>query len=174
MPSTPIGEVGEIMAEEQQPTQSQGLGDGSLPLPAPPAEAEKYIAREIERCRTWSFHGQRMWSFLTHGATISIAVLSACAAVLAQHPVPVAAFELLGIDYSGKNIATILSLLVTIITTLQTKLAFERKWIANRMTQSTMTRLSVDAHMRTTTPADLAQQYKAALETHDKAITGAS
>lgn len=112
-----------------------------------------------------------MWSFMTHGSTITVIILSACAAVLAQHS---GNLESLHLNYPAKNIATVLSLLVAIITSIQTKIAFERKWIANRMTQSTLSQLTVDSNMALVPPAQLAQAYKEVLEKHNKAIAGAS
>jgi len=69
-----------------------------------------------------------------------------------------------------KTAATILSLLVTIISTIQSKLGFERKWIANRMTQSSLKQLLIDEKTGASLP-DVKEKLKGILDRHDKMIT---
>jgi hypothetical protein len=155
-----------VPASQNPADRSQAQGG---PATASACDVDRcFICKEIKDSRRRSRNGQRSWSFLNHGATIAIIVFSAGAAVLAQHS---GNLDSIGIHYSGKNIATILSLLVAIITSIQTKIAFERKWIANRMTQSALSQLRIDAKMAALTPDVLAQKYKEILDRHDKAIT---
>ena len=126
-------------------------------------ESAQFIAKTLDSALRWSRRGQRLWSFTNHGATISIVVFSAAAAVLSQTTFKVW-------NYDPKAVATILSLCVTILATVQSKLGFERKWIANRMTQNALRRLQIDEK----TGAGLSEvkdKLKAILEEHDKAIT---
>jgi hypothetical protein len=126
-------------------------------------ESAHFIAKTLDSALRWSRRGQRLWSFANHGSTICIVVFSAAAAVLSQTTPKVW-------NYDPKAIATILSLCVTIIATVQSKLGFERKWIANRMTQNALRRLEIDEK----TGAGLSEvkdKLKAILEEHDKAIT---
>jgi hypothetical protein len=125
----------------------------------------RFIARELDTRLRWSRHGQLMWSFANHGSTVCIIVFSATAAVLAQ-----ANAELILLGHHPKAWATALSLAVTIISAVQAKLGFERKWVANRMTNSALNQLLIDEK----TGADL-QDLKEKLKTivgqHDKLIT---
>jgi hypothetical protein len=130
-------------------------------------DSDAYIARKINQSIKWSLRGQKLWSFANFGSSILIIIFSAIAAVLAQvksngTPIPLAA-----------DIATTLSLLVTIISTIQSKLGFERKWIANRMTRSALEQLDIDEKTGTA-PPELVKTLKAILSKHDEAITGSS
>ena len=85
----------------------------------PDSESLKYISGKIAQNLIWSRKGQKLWSFANHGATVIVVIFSALAAVLAQvtgdlWSVPV------------KNIATALSRIVTVVSTIQSKLGFER------------------------------------------------
>jgi hypothetical protein len=74
------------------------------------------------------------------------------------------------LSISVATIATILSLCVTILSTVQLKLGFERKWIANRMTHSALCQLRIDE--RTGTDVQVVKTaLKSILDKHDKAIT---
>ena len=126
-------------------------------------ESAQFISQTLNAALRWSGRGQRLWSFANHGATICIVVFSAGAAVLSQTTFKVW-------NYDPKAVATILSLCVTILATVQSKLGFERKWIANRMTHNSLKRLQIDEK----TGAGLSEvkdKLKAILEDHDKAIT---
>jgi hypothetical protein len=126
--------------------------------------AAQFVAQTLETVLTRSRRGQKLWSFANHGSTVCIVVFSAAAAVLSQ-----SSDTLLG--YEPKTAATVLSLCVTIISTVQSKLGFERKWIANRMTQSALSRLLLDEKTGTSA-LDVKEALKAILEAHDKAIAG--
>jgi hypothetical protein len=131
-------------------------------------DSDAYIARKINQSIKWSLRGQKLWSFANFGSSILIIIFSAIAAVLAQQvksngtAIPHAA-----------DIATTLSLAVTIISTIQSKLGFERKWIANRMTRSALEQLDIDEKTGTASP-ELVKTLKAILSKHDEAITGSS
>jgi hypothetical protein len=73
-------------------------------------------------------------------------------------------------NYDPKSVATILSLCVTVISTVQSKLGFERKWVANRMTQNSLKRLQIDEKTGTGL-SEVKDRLKAILEEHDKATT---
>lgn len=122
-----------------------------------------YISNEIERRLRDSLDGQRWWSFSTHGSTIIIVTFSAVAAVLSQLKMSSA------IPFAA-DLATILSLLVTIVSTVHSKLGFDRKWVANRMTRSALEQLQIDAKMGTD-PCVLAKTLKEIIARHDQAIT---
>ena len=110
------------------------------------------------------YRGQKWWSLATHGATILVVSLSAVSAVLAQKT-----GSWFGVPIS--DLATTLSIAVTIIATVQSKLGFERKWIANRMTRNAIAQLHIDRNMGA--GADkLADALKDILVKHDQAITG--
>jgi hypothetical protein len=98
----------------------------------------QFISELLNSALKWSRSGQKWWSFANHGSTICIIVFSATAAVLSQVNTPILA------HIDAKTGATILSLGVTIISTVQSKLGFEWKWIANRMTQSSLRQLLID------------------------------
>ena len=127
----------------------------------------QFISSVLGSSLRWSWKGQKWWSFANHGATVCIVAFSAIAAVLTQLK-PDAAVPYLSISVT--SIATVLSLCVTILSTIQLKLGFERKWIANRMTHSALYQLLIDEK----TGADM-QEIKTALKSildkHDKAIT---
>ena len=125
---------------------------------------EEYLPQQIQQRFVWSFKGRKWWSFLTHGATVLIVIFSSTSAVLSQE----ADIELLFL--SGKNWATTLSLLVTIISTIQSKLAFERKWIANRITHSALVCLDIDRN-EGAPPSELATKLKDIVTKHDQTIT---
>jgi Protein of unknown function (DUF4231) len=72
-----------------------------------------------------------LWSFANHGATLCIVVFSAAAAVMSQTSGKFC-------NDDPKAVATILSLAVTVIATLQSTLGHERKWIASRMTRNSL------------------------------------
>jgi len=72
-----------------------------------------------------------------------------------------------------KTVATILSLVVTVIATVQSTLGFERKWIANRMTQNSLRRLQIDEKTGAGSQ-QVKERLKAILEEHDRAITAGS
>lgn len=126
-------------------------------------ESAQFIAATLESALRWSRRGQRWWSFANHGATICIVVFSAGAAVLAQTTGKLWTYE-------PKAVATVLSLCVTVISTVQSKLGFERKWIANRMTQNALRRLEIDEKTGAGTGV-VKERLKAILEEHDRAIT---
>jgi hypothetical protein len=122
----------------------------------------QFISMELDIAMHRSRKGQRLWSFANHGSTICIVVFSATAGILAQID-----------NNTSKTMATILSLLVTIIATIQSKLGFERKWIANRMTHSALRQLELD--QRTGAPLkDVTTKFKEILAKHDQAITATS
>src|SRR5262249_44475962 len=91
-----------------------------------PDESAQFVSKTLDSALRKSRRGQRLWSFANHGATICIVVFSAAAAVMSQTTVKVW-------NDDPKTVATILSLVVTVIATVQATLGFERKWIANRM-----------------------------------------
>jgi hypothetical protein len=125
-----------------------------------------FIAEQIEERRSRSLRGQKYWSFATNGSTVLIIVFSSVAAVLSQVPDNPFGFQ-------TKYLVTVLSLVVTIISTVQTKLAFERKWIANRMTRSALDQLRVDE--KTGAELDqLATKLKDIIANQDRAVTGAT
>lgn len=125
-----------------------------------------FIADEIDQNFNRSLKGQKLWSLANSGSTILIVVFSATAAVLTQ--IKGTYFIL-----DNNSFATGLSLAVTIISTIQTKLGFERKWAANRMTRSALQQLKIDEETGVD-PADLAKTLKVILAKHDEAITGTS
>jgi hypothetical protein len=128
-------------------------------------EGGKFISDELDAALTWSLRGQKLWSFATHGSTICIVVFSAAAAVLAQLDGPVCMHP--------KAWATALSLCVTSLSTVQTRLGFERKWIANRMTQSALRQLEIDKKTGASLE-DVKERLKGIFDQHDKAITNAA
>src|SRR5215469_13836673 len=128
----------------------------------------KYVSETISRWLTWSRKGTKWWSFANHSATIIIVAFSSIAAVIAQITGDIAIGNIATVPV--KNIATTLSLIVTIVSTVQAKLGFERKWIANRMTQSALRQLEVDEKMNVPLP-DLAKALKDIRAKHDRAIT---
>jgi hypothetical protein len=67
-------------------------------------------------------------------------------------------------------VATTLSIAIIVISKVQSKLGFERKWIANRMTRNAISLLDIDRNMGA--DADkLADALKSILVKHDQAIT---
>ena len=127
-----------------------------------------FISDVLESSLNWSWKGQKWWSFANHGATVCIIVFSAVVAVLTQLK-PDAAVPYLSISVA--TVATILSLCVTILSTVQLKPGFERKWIANRMTHSALYQLHIDERTGTDVK-ELKTTLKSILGQHDKAITG--
>jgi hypothetical protein len=125
---------------------------------------DKFIAKLLHQALKWSLRGQKLWSLANHGSTICIVVFSATAALLSQ----VDGKDIAYVD--PKTAATVLSLLVTIISTIQSKLGFERKWIANRMTQSSLKQLLIDEKTEASLP-DVTEKLKGILDRHDKMIT---
>lgn len=132
----------------------------------------KFVAEQISQSLKWSWRGQRAWSFATHGATICIIVFSAIAAVLSQAESTVN-FHYPDFRLNTKDLATALSLCVTILSTVQAKLGFERKWIANRMTHSALTQLLIDEKTGAS-PDAVRDKLKEILAQHDKGITAAA
>jgi hypothetical protein len=126
-------------------------------------ESAQFISGTLDSALRWSSRGQKLWSFASHGSTICIVVFSAAVAVLSQTTGKVW-------NYDPKSVATILSLCVTVISTVQSKLGFERKWIANRMTQNSLKRLQIDEKTGTGL-AEIKDKLKTILAEHDKAIT---
>jgi len=126
-------------------------------------DSAQFISEMLDSALRWSGRGQKLWSFANHGSTICIVVFSAMVAVLSQTTGKVW-------NYDPKSVATILSLCVTIISTVQSKLGFERKWIANRMTQNSLKRLQIDEKTGTGL-SEIKDKLKAILAEHDKAIT---
>ena len=126
--------------------------------------ADQFISDLLDSSLNWSLRGQKLWSLANHGSTICIVVFSAAAAVLSQIDGKVFAY----ID--PKAGATVLSLLVTILSTVQSKLGFERKWIANRMTQNALRLLLIDEKTGTSLQ-DVKEKLKTILDQHNKAIT---
>jgi|SRR5208282_4204258 len=125
-------------------------------------DSAQYISGIIAKELAQSRRSTKWWSFATHGSTIIVIVFSALTAVIVQitdvTSIPV------------KNIATLLSFIVTIISTTQSKLGFERKWIANRMRQSALRQLEIDEEMKTPVE-ELAKSLKEIRAKHDQAIT---
>ena len=126
-------------------------------------ESAQFISETLNGALRWSGRGQKLWSFANHGATICIVVFSAGAAVLSQTTPNVW-------NYDPKAVATILSLAVTILATVQSKLGFERKWIANRMTHNSLMRLQIEEKTGATTQ-EVKEKLKTILEEHDRSIT---
>src|ERR1700677_5183082 len=91
-----------------------------------------YISERIAVSLQKRRHAQCWWSAATHGSTIIIIALSSIAAVIAKY---------------NDSIASILSVIVTIVSGVQIKVGFERKLIANRLTQSALSQLEVDDNM---------------------------
>lgn len=126
-------------------------------------ESAQFISGMLDSALRRSSRGQKLWSFANHGSTICIVVFSAAVAVLSQTTGKVWI-------YDPKSVATILSLCITVISTVQSKLGFERKWVANRMTQNSLKRLQIDEKTGTSL-SEVKDRLKAVLEEHDKAIT---
>jgi hypothetical protein len=126
-------------------------------------ESAQFVSKTLDSALKRSRRGQRLWSFANHGATICIVVFSAAAAVMSQ---TVGKFW----NDDPKMVATILSLAVTVIATLQSTLGFERKWIANRMTRNSLRRLQIDEKTGAGSQ-QVKERLKAILEEHDRAIT---
>lgn len=130
-------------------------------------EERAFVAAQIDSGVRWSRRGQKWWSFANHGATVLIVVFSATAAVLSQTTTT----DIVSVPV--KDIATALALMVTIIATIQSKLGFERKWMANRMTHSALCQLEIDANTGTEL-VQLTRNLKTILARHDQAILGIS
>jgi hypothetical protein len=126
-------------------------------------ESAQFVSKTLDSALRRSRRGQRLWSFANHSATICIVVCSAAAAVMSQTTVKVW-------NDDPKTVATILSLVVTVIATVQSTLGFERKWIANWMMQNALRRLQIDEKTGAGTQ-DVKNRLKAVLEEHDRAIT---
>ena len=128
---------------------------------------DQFISDLLDSSLNWSLRGQKLWSLANHGSTICIVVFSAAAAVLSQTDGEVLA------HINPKTGATVLSLLVTILSTVQSKLGFERKWIANRMTQNALRQLLIDEKTGAKLQ-DVKEKLKTILDRHNKAITAAA
>jgi len=128
-------------------------------------ESAQFVSKTLDSALKRSRRGKRLWSFANHGSTICIVVCSAAAAVMSQTAVKVW-------NDDPKTLATILSLVVTVIATVQSTLGFERKWIANRMTHS-LRRLQID-EKTSAGSQQVKERLKAILEEHDRAITAGS
>jgi hypothetical protein len=135
-------------------------------------EAVNYIRKKIQRELKLSRSGQRCWSFANHGATILVVIFSSLAAVLAQITGDVVGLGTFG-AIPAKNMATALSLLVTITATLQSKLGFERKWVANRLRHSALVQLEIDERTGHTLP-DFVEKLKKIQSKHDRSIVGST
>jgi uncharacterized protein DUF4231 len=129
-------------------------------------ESAQFVSKTLDSALKRSRRGKRLWSFANHGSTICIVVCSAAAAVMSQTSVKVW-------NDDPKTVATILSLVVTVIATVQSTLGFERKWIANRMTQNSLRRLQIDEKTGAGSQ-QVKERLKAILEEHDRAITAGS
>ena len=129
-------------------------------------ESAQFVSKTLDSALKRSRRGKRLWSFANHGSTICIVVCSAAAAVMSQTAVKVW-------NDDPKTVATILSLVVTVIATVQSTLGFERKWIANRMTQNSLRRLQIDEKTGAGSQ-QVKERLKAILEEHDRAITAGS
>jgi hypothetical protein len=141
----------------------QDRGIGAMAGQISDDESAQFISKMLDTALRRSSRGQKLWSFANHGSTICIVVFSATVAVLSQTTGKVW-------NYDPKSVATILSLCVTVISTVQSKLGFERKWIANRMTQNSLQRLQIDEKTGTGL-SEAKDRLKAILDEHDKAIT---
>jgi hypothetical protein len=75
----------------------------------------KYISDEISHWIEGSRKGTKWWSFANHSATIITVAFSSVAAVIVQITGDIGSIPV-------KNIATVLSLVVTIVSTVQAKL----------------------------------------------------
>jgi Protein of unknown function (DUF4231) len=126
-------------------------------------ESAQFVSKTLDSALKRSRRGKRWWSFANHGSTICIVVFSAAAAVMSQTTVKVW-------NDDPKTVATILSLVVTVIATVQSTLGFERKWIANRMTQNSLRRLQIDEKTGAGSQ-QVKERLKAILEEHDRGIT---
>src|SRR5438876_8729232 len=78
-------------------------------------ESAQFISEMLDSALRRSGRGQKLWSFANHGSTICIVVFSAAVAVLSQTTGKVW-------NYDPKSVATILSLCITVISTVQSKL----------------------------------------------------
>lgn len=144
------------MAQSPEESQAAAVNDG---------QATQYLRNKITSDMAHAYKGQRLWSAANHGATIIIVVFSAVAALLAQ-----AAPGNMVLSVPLKNVVTALSLLVTVVSTLQSKLGFERKWIANRITRSALEQLEIDENTGLSA-SELAKALKIIRAKHDEAIT---
>jgi len=131
-----------------------------------PDESAQFVSKTLDSALKRSRRGQRLWSFANHSATICVVVFSAAAAVMSQTTVKVW-------NDDPKTVATILSLVVTVIATVQATLGFERKWIANRMTRNSLRRLQIDEKTGAGSQ-QVKERLKSILEEHDHAITAGS
>jgi uncharacterized protein DUF4231 len=122
----------------------------------------EFVARTLDDALRWSGRGQKLWSFANHGSTVCVVVFSAAAAILVQ-----TSSNILGQD--PKTVATLLSLCVTIISTVQSKLGFERKWVANRLTHGALKGLLLDEKTGANVQ-ETKEKLKTILDAHDRAI----
>jgi hypothetical protein len=123
-----------------------------------------YIESQVDQWKKWTLKGQKLWSFANNGSTIIITTFSAIAAVLAQADFG-ATFPI-----SAPQMATVLSLIVTIVSTVQAKLGFERKWAANRASQSALSKLMIDIRKPVTNVCEVAEKLKQIIAKHDQQI----
>jgi hypothetical protein len=134
-------------------------------------EERAFVAVQIDQNLKSHLKAQKWWSFANSGSTILIVVFSAFAALFTQIKFPLLGFWIYG--PSNNSLATMLSVAVTIISTIQTKLGFERKWVANRMTRSALQLLKLDESTGRDS-GELLTTLKGILSKHDEAITGSS
>jgi uncharacterized membrane protein YcjF (UPF0283 family) len=125
------------------------------------------LKAEIEKRRDWHYAGQRQWSFAHHTSTFGASILSLVVAAISQ------AKDWKAEYFSRDTVMAVLSLVAAMLAALAAKGAFERKWIANRMTRSKLDALHLDLLDEHADAAAVKDALKRIIADHDAAITGA-
>ena len=121
----------------------------------------------IERHRRRFDIGSRSWSVAHHGSLYLAAMLSGAAAlILALDSLRDLAFR--------ADVAAVFSAIAALLGTLAAAGSFQRKWQANRLSRSRMDQLLIDVSDPAAESTRVLNELKAAIASHDRAITGRS
>lgn len=126
-------------------------------------EQKEKFAHKLAEMREWYVRGQRNWSFLHHLTTTLAITFSAAAALIPQ----LKSWE----QASAKDWTTLLAGVAAVLISLSKGFGFERKWRANRLSNSKIQALDNELTFRDPTMADVTKLNRI-VEDHDLAITG--
>ncbi|MEX0751595.1 MAG: hypothetical protein WD073_01540 [Xanthobacteraceae bacterium] len=126
-------------------------------------KAREVLRAELKEAKRWGKKYRYLWSCATHGTAWTIPSLSAAAGILSR-------FDDFG-SISLPVVATVLSAIVVVISSVQMSVGFHRKWASYRRAQTEARLMEIDLGMGTS-PDEIRDRLARVYRMHDDEVIG--
>jgi hypothetical protein len=126
--------------------------------------SRKVLAEELEEAKQWGRKYRYLWSCATHGTAWTIPSFSAAAGILSR-------FDTVVWGISFPVVATVLSAIVVVISTVQMSVGFHRKWASYRRTQTEVRLMKIDLDMGKPV-CEIRKRLERVYKAHDDDVIG--